>query len=610
LSDRDDLPLLSVVVPSFNQGTYLREALDSIFEQEYPRLEVAVMDGGSTDGSVQIIESYAPRLKHWQTGPDEGQAAAINEGVRHCTGHLVAWLNSDDVHWGNALWHVGRAYAAHPGAGLYIGNGLRHDQQAGRYVPFCKRHVALDRRALVRGLDYVLQPSTFVSRRAWEDCGGLRTGLRYCMDWDLFIRVAARYPAVTINEFLSASREHDATKTRRGGLARVDEIVEMLRAHSGEALTPGGLFYLIEAVLGAIGDEPAWRAVWQHLHHAIQEIRAVFRAEHGNGDGFPERGDPQDKVYLPLAAGAPSGPAPPRAADLPSISIVTPSYGHARFLGQTLDSILDQGYPRLETLVFDGGSRDGSVALLQAYGDRLSYWVSEPDRGPAHAINKGLSRAGGDIVSWLNSDDMLARDALWEIGRAFADDPDLDMVVGNALYVDEETRLHLADHGSYRTALYYGEVQPYERIPAYWEYVHSVPQPTVFFRRRLLERFGLLDESYHFIFDFELFWRFARDVKIRKIERTLAFYRIHGGGKTSDWNRFLVELYHFSRPLWPPLGSPAFTQTLRSFLKGYMGRRFPEWQHDWRFWTIGALVGACAVTRIGNPEALSFRGLR
>jgi hypothetical protein len=134
-----------------------------------------------------------------------------------------------------------------------------------------------------------------------------------------------------------------------------------------------------------------------------------------------------------------------------------------------------------------------------------------------------------------------------------------------------------------------------------------VPQPTVFFRRRLLERFGLLDESYHFIFDFELFWRFARGAKIQKIERTLAFYRIHGGGKTSDWNRFLVELYRFSRPLWPPVGTAAFNETLRSFVKGYMGRRFRGRPRDWKFRAMAALVGACAVSRIVNPEALWAR---
>jgi glycosyltransferase involved in cell wall biosynthesis len=605
----EHLPLLSVVVPSFNQARYLPQTLESIFAQEYPRLEVVVMDGGSTDGSVEIIRGYESRLKHWKTGPDGGQAAAINEGMRHCTGSLVAWLNSDDFYHGDALWTVGRAYAAHPGFGLYIGNGLRHDEAHDRYVPFCRRHVVLNRRALVQGLDYVLQPSTFFLRRAWEECGGLDEGLRFCMDWDLFLRIAARYPAVVINDFLSSSREHDATKTRQGGLSRAQEILEMVRRHSGVAFTPGSLFYEIETTLERIGHDPQWAVLRQRLLDGIEEIRNVFRSEFGNADGFPERGDPQDVTYLPLATTTQPARrrAPAPGLSLPSISIVTPSLDQARFLGQTLDSILSQGYPCVESLVFDAGSRDGSVELLQSYGDRLAYWVSEPDRGPAHAINKGLARAKGEVVSWLNSDDMLARDALWEIGRHFAEDPDLDVVMGNALYVDEENRLHLADHGTYRTGLYYGEMQPAERIPQYWSYVHSVPQPATFFRRRLLDRFGYLDESYHFIFDFELFWRFAPAAKVKKVERTLAFYRIHAAGKTTDWNKFQVELYRFSRPLWPRVGSPEFARTLRSFMTSYMSRRFGARPKDWRRSAVAALVGLGTATRLVNPEELTFR---
>src|SRR5437870_5274131 len=162
------LPCIRVVVPSYNQGRFLVDAVDSIFRQQYPRLEVVVMDGGSSDDSVAIIHSYAHRLKYWQSQKDGGQSAAINAGMHHCTGELVAWLNSDDVYWGNALWSVAQAYATYPGYGLYVGNGLRYNQQSGTYTPFCPRHVALDRAALVHGTDYLLQPSTFFLREAWE----------------------------------------------------------------------------------------------------------------------------------------------------------------------------------------------------------------------------------------------------------------------------------------------------------------------------------------------------------------------------------------------------------------------------------------------------------
>jgi GT2 family glycosyltransferase len=129
-----------------------------------------------------------------------------------------------------------------------------------------------------------------------------------------------------------------------------------------------------------------------------------------------------------------------------------------------------------------------------------------------------------------------------------------------------------------------------------------VPQPTVFFRRRLLSKCGVLDESYQFIFDFELFWRFARSAKVRKIERTQAFYRIHDASKTTSWDRFLVELYRFSRAQWPSVGSTAFAELLRSYVGNYMRRRVGLDRHRLRHWPLAALVSMSALTGIGNPE--------
>src|SRR5262249_21058905 len=152
-----------------------------------------VIDGGSTDESVAVIQSFAARLKYWRSQPDDGQSAAINEGMRHCTGDLVAWLNSDDYYWRDCLWTVARAHAAHPGHGLSVGNGLRYSQQHACYTAFSRRHLPLNRQALEEGLDYPLQPATFFARAAWEQAGGLDPNRRYCMDWDLLIRIARRH---------------------------------------------------------------------------------------------------------------------------------------------------------------------------------------------------------------------------------------------------------------------------------------------------------------------------------------------------------------------------------------------------------------------------------
>lgn len=299
MSTAAPLPLISIVVPSFNQGRFLEQALASIFRQNYPRLEVVVMDGGSTDESVRIIESHAARLSYWQSQPDGGQAAAINAGMQRCQGDLVAWLNSDDWYCDGALWTLARAFTKHPGGGLYVGNGFRYNQVAHRFDPFCRRHIAFNREALIEGVDYILQPSTFLARAAWAESGGLDVTLEYTLDWDLFIRIAQRHPAVLINEFLAVSREYPDTKTSRGQLARVAEIARFTRRQSGRDVTEGNLYYRITTLLPLVdsGTEPAAR---ERLHDAFATLGDGLARRWGNRDGFPEHGDPQDITYMPF----------------------------------------------------------------------------------------------------------------------------------------------------------------------------------------------------------------------------------------------------------------------------------------------------------------------
>ncbi|RPH94024.1 MAG: glycosyltransferase, partial [Lysobacterales bacterium] len=480
------LPKISVIVPSFNQGKYLGETLASILSQDYPRLEVVVIDGGSTDESLEVIERYSERLAYWHSRPDNGQAHAISMGAARCSGDLLGWLNSDDFYWKDCLWTVARAYLRHPDHGLFIGNGLRYRE--GLYHPFCARHVALNREALVEGLDYILQPATFFLREAWEAVGGLDERLHYTLDWDIIVRVAQRYPAVLVNEFLAASREYPETKTGSGGMPRAMEILDFARTYAAGEVTPGALFYFCETLLAA-SDHSAIAELKPRFLEIMRAVADGFRRSWGNEDGFPQTSDPQDITYLPFAEA--TNPRAPKANDgqnLPAISVVTPSYNQAQYLGQALDSLRSQSYPALEMIVIDGGSTDNSTNVIRGRQADLAYWVSESDRGPAHAINKGFERAKGEVLAWLNSDDLLAEGALLEVGKAFADDPELDMVYANALYINESNQLFLADHGHCKTGLYYGRMQTREMVPAYWKYIHAVPQPTVFFRRRLLDQ--------------------------------------------------------------------------------------------------------------------------
>lgn len=600
------LPLISVIVPSFNQGQFLSQALDSIFNQNYPRVEVLIMDGGSTDDSVNIIQRYEERLTYWQSQPDQGQAAAINEGVSRATGDLVVWLNSDDFYYGDCFWKVADAYHCLPDRGAYIGNGFRYEQASGQYKPFSERHLAFNREALTFGLDYILQPAVFFSRQVWNQVNGLDPSLYFCMDWDILIRIGDSHSVALINDFLAVSREYQYTKTSRGKLKRAYEIAAMIARHTGQEVTPGSAHYFLETLLDITASNHL-EILTDSLYSGMQEIHHYFDDKYGNKDGFPEAIDSQDKVYMPFAQTYLFSAIQPRvkSQNFPQISIVVPSYNQANFLKQTLESIFNQGYENLEVIVIDGGSSDDSIEIIKAYQSKLAYWHSEPDTGPADAINQGFSMAQGEIIAWLSSDDMLAQGALWAVAEAFILDEGLDLVFGNALYIDEQNGLYLADHGTYRTGLYYGRFQPYEVIPQYWTYVHEVPQPTVFFRNSLLDKVGKLDEKYSFIFDFELFYRFSKVAKIRKLERIQAFYRIHSDSKTSVWSAFLVELYSFSRPKWPSLVTPKFWPTFKSFLKYYMKSYYPNRRRrDSRFLITAVIVSFSVFFKIGNPEYL------
>ena len=564
------LPKISVIVPSYNQGRFIAECLNSIVDQNYPFLELIIIDGGSTDESVDVIRSFEEHITFWRSERDDGQSAAINEGMMHASGDLIAWLNSDDLYCPLALWKIGQAWVKYPGYKLYIGNGTRLDEKTGIATPFQSRNMALDRKALREGVDYLQQPSVFFDRAGWAEEGGLDPSLHYCMDWDIFIRMADAGPTVIINDFLSISRQYEDTKTSAGRLTRVDELIRMAERHTGKTITPGGIFYALQTLLDHdhrkfLGDDTA-----RDLEDAYETAQLQLAKVAGNPDGFPSASDPQDTEYVPIPV--PGGPRPEyRDGQLPRISIITPSFNQAQYLERTLRSVRDQNYPNLEHIVMDGGSTDRSIEILREYDDYLTYWESEPDRGPAHAINKGFARATGDILLWLNSDDMLAENSLWTVSELFRSKPDIDLVYGNALYVDELDRPLLMNHGPYRTSQYYGVMQPRDDIPEYWGYIHSVPQPATFFRRSLLDRAGALDEDYKFIFDFELFFRFQEQGKVTKSENLLAFYRIHAAAKTSGWHHFLLELFRFSRAWWPS-GAEDFAATRDRFLDAAIGR--------------------------------------
>jgi GT2 family glycosyltransferase len=200
------------------------------------------------------------------------------------------------------------------------------------------------------------------------------------------------------------------------------------------------------------------------------------------------------------------------------VSIVTPSFNQAAFLEQTLRSVLEQDYSPLEYIVMDGGSTDGSLDIIKRYAQRLAWWASEKDSGQAEAINKGMRRAHGEIVAWVNSDDTLLPGAISAAVNAFVRHPDAVLVYGDAQAVDGQDRL--------LNVLHYPQLS-LEDLLCY----AIIGQPAVFMRRSAFEAAGGLDTSYHFMLDHQLWIKLARQGKIVHVDQAWASMRYHAQAK-------------------------------------------------------------------------------
>lgn len=251
----------------------------------------------------------------------------------------------------------------------------------------------------------------------------------------------------------------------------------------------------------------------------------------GTREGLPPA--PSGRTDWPWtdAPPVPSG-ARPDCAGWPRISVVTPSYNQAAYLEETIRSVLLQAYPNVEYAVMDGGSTDGSVDVIRRYGPWLAHWESERDRGQAHAINKGFARATGDLVAWINSDDLLLPGALEAVARAAVRHPD-SVLLGDVENVRSDGTPFEVIRAANVTL---------ETLTAPWNCAWNWHQPGLFVPRRLVDAAGALDESLRFVFDHEWLCRLLQRAPVHYLGVAVARFRMHDTQKTTaETPEFLHE---------------------------------------------------------------------
>jgi glycosyltransferase involved in cell wall biosynthesis len=243
------------------------------------------------------------------------------------------------------------------------------------------------------------------------------------------------------------------------------------------------------------------------------------------------------------------------------VSIITPSYNQGKYLEETIGSVVGQHYQDLEYIIIDGGSTDNSIAVIKKYEKDIAYWVSEPDNGQSHAVNKGLMKATGDIIGWINSDDRYYECAIQKAAVIFAEHPEIDVVFGNVDFIDEQGNvLHRTNEIAVDLNTYLFTDRCYHANAA------------GFFRKRCFDLYGTIREDLKYTMDYELYLRFAYNhCKFYQMKDVLGSYRLHAQSKTYiSAKKMTNECKRSSNAYKEHLGiSPLFYTPLKYFYKSY-----------------------------------------
>lgn len=609
-------PLVSIITPSYNQGEFIRETIESVLNQTYKNIEYIVMDGASTDNTVEILKEYGDKIK-WVSEKDGGQADAVNKGIKIAQGEIIGWLNSDDTYYPDTVATAVKEMIAHPEADMIYGEGNYIDRKSnviGRYDTKLYGYDILADECII------CQPTAFFTKNVVEKAGGLRTDLQLCMDYELWMRIGKVGRILYIPKVMAASRMYEDNKTLSRRWEVYSECCRELKKNFGFVShnwlvgysnfivemhplvsrklcylllfikynynTPNYFLYCLKKYIGRwqrrrkqcmVHTESldlfsdGWMSKeWRFSKKNQYKFnRLIVKGE--NSLNFPQ------ELYLEVRAGEKKEKYPIKKRSkfilefdlpvqdddlynisitanqtlvasqvthnrdyrvlsvkitdvciverepeyMPMVSIITPSYNQGEFLHDAIESVLGQDYENIEYIVIDGGSSDNSLEILKEYEGRITY-VLEPDNGQSNAINKGFRMAKGDIVAWLNSDDVYEPGCISAAVEVFKNHKSASLVYGDGYIINRD--------GSKNRIFEYTSPFDMWSLINIWDYIM---QPTAFFKKGLLERVGMLDERLNWAMDWDLWIKLAHEGEVIYLPRLMACSREYGETKTS-----------------------------------------------------------------------------
>jgi glycosyltransferase involved in cell wall biosynthesis len=552
-----DGPIVVVVTPVLNGGRYIDDTIASVVGQRGKfTLRYHVQDGGSTDGTADTLRTWETRLKNgnvtggapiwfsWSSRKDGGMYDAVAAGfelacrdVDKSAGHdtVMSWVNSGDLLPVNAIWTACCFMTEHPEFSWITGMGGLINE-AGAVVRVFHEPLGFSQTDLAAGrhdgrrMHFVQQGGSFWRRTLWQMSRGLSCDMKLAGDRDLWRRFATITPLIKIQTLLGLHRRRSEQLSPNISAYHTEIDGVFCEPRDKRALSPHGF----NASYDPSTDQ------W-----AVCEVKVG--ASHAEDDSGAGTAIVDVSLSTSLLTGAPDGdgtlavPAElPGDRAWPKISVVTPSFNQGRYISETIDSVMAQGYPNLEYIVVDGGSTDETLEVLERYRGKLTHLISERDRGQSHAINKGFRLATGDIFCWLNSDDRFAPGALFAVAMAFSTH-DVDMVSGICEIYAGDRLLHRHMSACADGTLPLNDLLDLDRG---WNAGQFFYQPEVFFSRALWERAGAyVREDCYYSMDYELWCRFALGgAKLHVIGKSLARFRQHPEQKTADPAKFKAEL--------------------------------------------------------------------